>query len=198
MKRFFLTLILISIMLTSVWGAGLLWFVTTIPNTVKDHVSKVDAIVILTGGSDRLRVGVELLSLQKGEKLFISGVGEGVDKLSMLIMSGPLPDGVDTLLPNIHLGYNAKNTHGNAIEVATWLEPFKYDSIRLVTANYHVPRSLYLLKQQVPELEIIAHPVFPKQVTLKEWWNDDVTRTLLISEYSKYSISVAQHFLNLS
>jgi len=42
------------------------------------------------------------------------------------------------LKSRIDLGYEAKNTRGNAVEVAKWVRDHQYKSIRLVTANYHI------------------------------------------------------------
>jgi hypothetical protein len=38
----------------------------------------------------------------------------------------------------------------------------------------------------LPDIEIIAHPVFPDQVKREHWWTWPGTANLLISEYVKY------------
>lgn len=38
----------------------------------------------------------------------------------------------------------------------------------------------------MPEVEIIAHPVFPDQIRQYHWWAWRGTATLLVSEYGKY------------
>ena len=40
------------------------------------------------------------------------------------------------------LGFMAADTHGNAQETADWARAHRYKSLIVVTANYHMPRSL--------------------------------------------------------
>jgi uncharacterized SAM-binding protein YcdF (DUF218 family) len=61
-----------------------------------------------------------------------------------------------------------------------------FKSLRLVTAWYHMPRSLLELNRAMPEVEIIAHPVFPDEVSQVHWWASRSTVLLLASEYGKY------------
>jgi len=61
-----------------------------------------------------------------------------------------------------------------------------FRSLRLVTAWYHMPRSLLELDRAMPEIEIIAHPVFPDETSQEYWWASRSTVVLLASEYGKY------------
>jgi hypothetical protein len=38
----------------------------------------------------------------------------------------------------------------------------------------------------MPEIEIVAHPVFPDQVKQERWWAWRGTAALLVNEYVKY------------
>jgi hypothetical protein len=49
-----------------------------------------------------------------------------------------------------------------------------------------MPRSLLELNRAMPEVEIIAHPVFPDEVSQEHWWAARGTALLLASEYGKY------------
>ena len=63
------------------WLAGLLGFVTNVARMEEPPVAQLesaDAIVVLTGGSDRVTTGLTLLNAGKGKKLFISGVHPGL------------------------------------------------------------------------------------------------------------------------
>ncbi len=53
--------ILLGLALTT-WLAGLIWFAQTIPREEGWADRATDAIVVLTGGSDRISTGVQLLS----------------------------------------------------------------------------------------------------------------------------------------
>src|ERR1700758_3751753 len=167
------------------WLSGLLWFAT--PPAAESRASPTDAIVVLTGGSLRLQSGIELLREGKGRKLFVSGVNHQVALDDLLRISGSVPDWIqDWALCCVVLGHEADNTLGNAYETARWIRSQGFRSLRLVTAWYHMPRSLLEFDRAMPEIEILAHPVFPDQVKQEYWWASRGTATLLVGEYVKY------------
>jgi len=163
------------------WLGGLAWFAT--PPPVDTRAAPTDAIVVLTGGSLRLQSGIELLRDGKGRKLFISGVNQQVDLDDLLHISGTAPEWA---LCCIVLGHQADNTFGNAQETALWIRSQGFRSLRLVTAWYHMPRSLLEFDRALPEIDIVAHPVFPDQVNQEHWWARRGTAALLLGEYVKY------------
>ena len=171
------------------WLAGLLWFAT--PPDKEARPEQTDAIVVLTGGSQRLQSGLELLREGKGRALFVSGVGHQVDLDELLHVSGIAPDWA---LCCVVLGHDADNTFENARETAKWMRSQGFRSLRLVTAWYHMPRSRLEFNRVMPEIDIVAHPVFPEQVKQEHWWAWHGTAALLVGEYMKY---LAARFLPL-
>jgi uncharacterized SAM-binding protein YcdF (DUF218 family) len=171
------------------WVFGLVSFVNNIPNKIDDPETVTDGIVILTGGSNRLDAGIKLLFEQKGKKLFVSGVGKETNLASLLILSGSLPNNIAELTEKIELGYDATNTRQNAEETARWVKENNYKSIRLVTSNYHIYRSLIEFKKQMPDVNIIPYPVIPDNFSTEKWWQNGSTKKLLVSEYNKYLAS---------
>jgi uncharacterized SAM-binding protein YcdF (DUF218 family) len=89
----------------------------------------------------------------------------------------------------IELGHSAQHTIGNAEETAAWMAEGGRRSLRLVTAAYHMPRSLALFRRLMPDIVIVPHPVFPESVDLDAWWYDWGTFSLIAGEYSKYLAS---------
>jgi uncharacterized SAM-binding protein YcdF (DUF218 family) len=171
----------------ALWLLGLALFVEHIRSldaaTLDADPAPADAIVALTGGSERLHTGLELLNEGKGKKLFISGVHPGLSLEKIL--------GGQTVAANLRdccivLGHTAESTEGNAEETQNWLAIEGYTSLRLVTANYHMPRSLLLFHALMPEMKIIPHPIAPESVLLDAWWRHSGTAALLINEYDKY------------
>jgi uncharacterized SAM-binding protein YcdF (DUF218 family) len=183
-----LVLVLFGLAVLAAWSAGLVIFVGYIPRAPAVETQATDAIVVLTGGSERLAEGVRLLGLGMAKKLFVSGVHADVD-LAQLVASLP-PDAVPPtdaqLACCVVLGYAAGNTLGNARETAQWMAAQGYTSLRLVTANYHMPRSLLEFRQALPGLIVVPHPVFPPQVKREEWWRWPGTAALMVSEYHKF------------
>jgi uncharacterized SAM-binding protein YcdF (DUF218 family) len=187
-KRRFIALLLI--VLCAAWFAGLFAFAGLIPRTPEDSNEPTDAIVVLTGGSMRMEEGLALLSRQMGKKLFVSGVHRGVEVKQLIDRSRRSPQEIDCC---IVLGYTADHTAGNARETADWMRQQGYRSLRLVTASYHMPRSLAEFRQEMPNIKLIPHPVFPEHVKLDEWWRWPGTALLIVGEYNKYLVAVAFH-----
>lgn len=169
--------------------AGLIWFAEAIPRTLHDSGRTTDAIVVLTGGQLRFGAGLALLSEGRGKKLFVSGVNRGVDVGELLRVAGRAPGPAPCC---IAIGHAADNTTGNAQETRAWMEREGFRSLRLVTANYHMRRSLLEFHRAMPEFEIVPHPVFPDSVRRDEWWQRRGTLILIASEYHKYLAALAR------
>ena len=174
------------------WLAGLVWFAGKIPLAPEDTASRSDAIVVLTGGSGRLAEGLDLLGRGLAKKLFVSGVYQGVEVDELLRISRESPQ---DLLCCVSLGYDATDTSGNARESAQWMKKNGFESLRVVTASYHLPRSLLEFRRAMPEVLLIPHPVFPSAVHLENWWLWPGTAKLIIGEYMKYLASCAFYLL---
>lgn len=163
------------------WVAGLLWFAT--PMAAGDGRAPTDAIVVLTGGSLRLQSGFKLLGEGKGRKLFVSGVNQEVSLDQLLRLVGRAPDRFACC---VVLGYQADDTLGNALETAQWMRRENYHSLRLVTAWYHMRRSLLEFARAMPAVRIVPHPVYPERARLAHWWERRRTALLIVGEYMKY------------
>jgi uncharacterized SAM-binding protein YcdF (DUF218 family) len=163
-------------------------FVWSLPRTSSDPESA-DAIVALTGGEGRLIAGLQLLDRDKGARLLISGVNAGTTREELFQAAGQLPLRAQCC---VDLGRSAENTIGNAYETARWVQRRGYNSLIVVTAAYHMPRSLLELNSVLPETKLIAHPVFPDRVRMDEWWSDPETTGVLAWEYLKYLGSIVR------
>jgi uncharacterized SAM-binding protein YcdF (DUF218 family) len=173
--------------LVVLWASGLVWFARAIPAAVADPDSETDAVVVLTGGSLRVQSGLALLAAGKAKKLFVSGVYHSTDVAALLRVSRQSPEHVACC---IVLGHEADNTRGNAQETAQWMRQEGFHSLRLVTASYHMPRSLLEFSRAMPEVRIIANPVFPERVKPERWWVSPATAVLILGEYHKYLLAL--------
>ena len=170
------------------WAAGFMWFASTIPEDVADTATHTDAIVALTGGAERIETGVRLLSDGLADRLFVSGAGEQVRTSDILGRSTPISA---DLVDNITIGKTAVDTPGNAVETAEWVRSQNMRSIRLVTAAYHMRRSLLEFHAAMPEVEIVPHAVFPPHVK-RDWWRWPGTASLIAREYTKFVLTWAR------
>jgi len=174
------------------WYGGLVWFVDGMPTGPPggaDLKTRTDGIVVLTGGSRRLAVGLDLLAQGQGRALLVSGVHQDVALPDLLRIVPTFPR---RLADRVTLGYRAGNTIGNAAETAAWMRKRGFTSVRLVTANYHLRRSLLELRRAMPEATIVPHPVMPDGLALDAWWRDGETARLILAEYNKYLIAVVR------
>ena len=177
-----------ALLLAVIWFFGFLLFVAAIPNGATDRDTKTDVIVVLTGGGERLGEGFDLLSRGLAPRLYISGVAEGVtlDDLTKTIAEagGRLPDAA-TLKCCVTLD-RAQNTIGNAITSAQWISQQHIQSIRLVTANYHMNRSLLEFRRVIADIKVVTNPVFPQEVRDPLWFIKPRMLIILGNEYHKY------------
>lgn len=185
--------ILGAFVVSTAWASGLMRFAAAIPSAVADPGTRTDAIVVLTGGSERLATGVSLLSRGLAQRVFVSGVHPDVDARAMLNAAGGAgPE----LIDRIEAGHGARDTAGNASETAAWIRGHGYRSLRLVTASYHMPRSLLEFRHVLPDAVVIPHPVFPENVKQRSWWFQPGTAALIISEYNKYLLTSLLYWMS--
>lgn len=177
------------------WLAGLWRFAESLPREIADPDRATDAIVVLTGGSLRVEGGLKLLADGKAKKLFISGVYRGVDVTELLRVSRQSPDAVACC---VVLGHAADNTAGNAQETAQWMASEGFHSLRLVTASYHMPRSMLEFARAMPDVAIVPNPVFPEALRETPWWRSRMGALLIASEYTKYLVALVRPWLPLS
>lgn len=166
------------------FSLGFAWFVQQVQSPGKHDGFKTEALVVLTGGSDRIEVGFDLLRKNYAKALFISGVYQNLDAKRLLQARTQNMD----LHPYVFVGLKAENTKQNAIETYEWLKKNNYTSFRLITAGYHMPRSLIEFRRVLPSnYMIIPHNVVPRTIDNKHVWSFSVLR-LLIREYLKYIV----------
>ncbi len=67
-----------------------------------------------------------------------------------------------------------------------------YHSLRLVTASYHMPRSLVEFHRAMSDIEILPYPVFPTRFKQDQWWLWPGTLSLLVTEYDKYLLALVR------
>lgn len=170
-----------------VWASGLYRFSQLIPQPLPDNQVATDAIVVPTGGAGRVGEGLSLLERGLAKKLFVSGVYRGVDVQELLKVARRAPGNLECC---VALGYAEDNTRGNARETADWMRRENISSIRIVTASYHMPRSLLEFRRALPaDVRIVPHPVFPDGFPTGSWWRNVSAMRLAISEYHKYLLA---------
>ena len=174
--------------LAIVYAAGFVVFVTNLPAPLAG-ARPAQGIVALTGGDERLSAAVNLLENNSAQRLLISGVHRKTTKedLKRLAHGGARFDCC------ADLGYAAENTRGNAQEAASWARAHRYKSLIVVTARYHMPRSLTEFHAAMPGMRLEPYPVEPVDIDLDGWWHDLRALRVLQGEYAKYLASTVRN-----
>jgi uncharacterized SAM-binding protein YcdF (DUF218 family) len=178
----FLTKLLAGVVV--LYALGFLVFAGSLPHR-PEKVAHADGIVALTGGDARLDTAVSLLEHGAGKRLLITGVHPAITKpeIKQLAHGGRKFDCC------ADLDFAAEDTRGNAAEAAGWVKAHRYKSLILVTANYHMPRSLAEFSADMPGVRLEPYPVEPEGVDFGAWWRNAHTIRLLQAEYVKYLAS---------
>jgi len=164
------------------WGLGFLYFSNLVSKyEMPNEKIDTDAIVVLTGGAKRIEAGIALLKDNPSKRLFITGIDSKIKKISLNSLPKKLQNKVE-------FGKKATNTFENASETKAWLALNSMKSITLVTATYHMPRSLLVFKRAMPELQIECYPVFRSDFKDNQWWKNPKSTILMLKEYTKYII----------
>ncbi|WP_445500989.1 YdcF family protein [Microvirga sp. G4-2] len=161
---------------------GFLAFVYSIDRIEQPPETRADGIVAMTGGAQRIGDAIDLLAKGYAKRLLISGVNEKTNR-----------DQISRLNPGqrqlfdccVDLDYRARNTIGNAIETRRWAEANGFNTIIVVTSNYHMPRMLVELDHALPNLQKIPYPV-AATIDPHEWWHNPATAKILVTEYLKF------------
>jgi uncharacterized SAM-binding protein YcdF (DUF218 family) len=192
--RFLLSLLMFAAL---TWSVALAWFVNAMPSNPLPSGVRSEALVVLTGGQGRVEHGFEMLAANAAPLLFISGVGEHVTQEEMLIehADAEVKQQIEAQGSEIVLDHIARSTVSNADQSATFLKAREIKTIRLITANYHMKRSIHEFHAAYPTLRIIPDPVFPSGFRRHEWWEHENTRRLVFSEFYKYFAVVIRDLL---
>ena len=161
---------------------GFMWFLSRVPSDEVALRIRADGIVALTGGASRINDAIGLLASGRGNRLLISGANPATT-----------PQEVSRLKPEFEHWVRccvdfdrAINTLGNAIETRQWAERRGFRSLIVVTSNYHMPRALAEIANQLPNVTLVPFPVVTDRQRAEPWWANSGTARLMITEYVKY------------
>jgi uncharacterized SAM-binding protein YcdF (DUF218 family) len=168
--------------------AGFLWYVTLVDREAAPE-GRVDAIVALTGGPERIGEAVEQLAAGRGKRLLITGVNRAtnVDALARLV---PRYEALFDCC--IDIDRSAINTIGNAVETRRWARERGFHSLMVVTSSYHMPRALAEISHQLPNATLLPFPVTTERQRAEPWWSNPGSARMLVSEYLKYLVAIVR------
>jgi len=171
--------------ITLIWAIGLFAFADRVRGfTPAPEPARADAIVALTGPSaERVNAAIRLLEQDKGQRLLISGVNREVRRQELRALT---PGSNRLFNCCVDLGFEAEDTIGNAQEIAAWADAKGYDSLIVVTSDYHMARALTEIRAAAPAVELTPHAVETPSLDNSRWWRAAVTARRMTLEYMKY------------
>jgi uncharacterized SAM-binding protein YcdF (DUF218 family) len=170
-------------------GGGFGWFVSRIDNDEISLDRNADGIVVLTGAAARIPDAIELLATDHGKRLLITGVHRATSASEIARLT-PLYSKYFTCC--VDLDRSALNTFGNALEARRWARQHNFNSLIVVTSNWHMPRAMAELAHQLPDVTLITYPVISEKVKTEPWWSNTDTARLLFAEYLKYLFALTR------
>jgi len=126
-----------------VWMLGFAWFALLLPQPAA--ITPTDAVVVLTGGPNRIDRGLEILASGQSQKMLISGVDRDVKPREL---AAQYPGSSKYFKCCIDLGFQSVDTRSNALETASWAKRNKVTSLRLITHDWHMRRACLPGKSQ--------------------------------------------------
>ena len=182
------------------WVAGLFIFMSSLPKVTDRGAHRTDglaaeAVVVYTGGAERIASAVALLEQGAGDRLLISGVHPHATPQDLARLAAPSAETANNDIFDccIDLGREARTTIGNAAEAATWAKNHHFTSLILVTSDYHMPRAMLETRRRLPTIAIAPYPVYSGVIgdngqggaRISDWG-------LLASEYTKFLAAKAR------
>ncbi len=192
LKNLFFILTTTLVIIAALWVLGLAVFtLTSLTKTAFTYKDiKTDAIIVLTGGKNRVNAGLSLLREGQADRLLISGTHTDVTIEDILELEN-MPDKWRCC---IDLDPIATDTLGNAHESAKWILANNVNSIMLVTSGYHIRRARN-------ELELALRP---KIIDIHEYdlpydaekLNNPKSWMFLVGEYNKTLLSYIRRYFS--
>ncbi|MDI3470311.1 MAG: YdcF-like protein [Pseudolabrys sp.] len=176
-----------------VLAVGFVWFVWQVPAEETHLDVKADGIVVLTGAATRIPDAIELLTTDHGSRLLITGVHRTTSAKEIARLTS-LNQKIFSCC--VDLDRSALNTFGNALETKRWARERGFNSLIIVTSNWHMPRAMAEMSHQLPDIKLIAYPVVSDKVKTESWWSDPGIMRVLVSEYLKYVFAVVRMHLD--
>lgn len=157
------------------WVLGFGYFLGRLPLPPTAALSG-DAIAVLTGGAGRVELAARLLKDRKAPLLLVSGVHEVANANNIPALKSLENAQIACC---VTLGREAMDTRGNAREVTQFVRAHGVKRLIVVTSDYHMPRSMLLLRAALPDIELHPYRV-----------ESPLAPLYLLSEYHKFLVTL--------
>jgi uncharacterized SAM-binding protein YcdF (DUF218 family) len=170
----------IAALLLLLYALGFMLFAFTLGKPAGIEAAPTDAAVVLTGGSGRIEHAIDILRDGKAKRLLVAGADPSVTKGDLARRLG----GRQKLIRCcVDLGSESVDTRSNAEEAGRWLAQHRFQSVRLITSDWHMRRARYEFHKVLGgKYEIVTDAVRsdPRFLTLFGEYNKYVLRRLAV------------------
>jgi uncharacterized SAM-binding protein YcdF (DUF218 family) len=126
--------------LVLLYALGFVLFAFTLGKPAASTLGATDAAVVLTGGKGRIEQGIAVLRAGKAKRLLIAGADPSVTKADL---ARRVRGSSKLLNCCVDLGSESVDTRSNAEEALRWLGKRHFQSVRLITSDWHMRRARY-------------------------------------------------------
>lgn len=166
---------------------GFFLFVRALPGATPETDPQGDAVVVFTGGGgSRIAAAMNLFANGAGQRLLISGVHPNTSRTRLSELWVGAAEKFECC---VDLGHDALTTEGNAEEMRAWMMAKNFNSMILVTSDYHMPRAMTLARARMPRAQIVAYAVPSGYLTESGWPTSVKAMRSLAGEYVKYLLA---------
>jgi uncharacterized SAM-binding protein YcdF (DUF218 family) len=153
------------------WALGFALFVILLPRPA--DLTKTDAIVVPTGAQGRIARGMDIIGKGRARRMLITGVDRRVKPVEL---AEAQQVSLKIMACCVDLGREASDTRSNGDETAAWIRRNKYQSVRLVTSDWHMRRARFELERALGTGVVI----------IPDALRSDASLGVLLREYNKY------------
>ena len=152
-------------------------------NNIKSYntpsVAPTEGIAVLTGGKGRIAKGIKLFKSSPGSYLIISGVDKKIKNIDIIPIE---------LLKNnrVFIDRKSETTIDNSKAIIKWANQYRIGNIRIITSDYHMPRSMLILLRKSKSINFYADPVISDIHSRDTWISNSKLLIFLIEEYLKF------------
>jgi uncharacterized SAM-binding protein YcdF (DUF218 family) len=119
---------------------GFIFFALTLGKPAPADSENTEAAVVLTGGSGRIEHAIEVLRDHRASRLLVSGADPSVTKADL---ARRIEGSRRLLACCVDLGSESVDTRSNAEEAGRWLARHNFQSVRLITSDWHMRRARF-------------------------------------------------------
>lgn len=160
-------------LLALLYALGFVLFALTLGKPARPDVAPTEAAVVLTGGSNRIEHAIDVLRDHKAKRLLVAGADPSVTKADLARRLGGSRRLINCC---VDLGSESVDTRSNAEEASRWLALHHFQSVRLITSDWHMRRARYEFHKLLGD----------KIVLVTDGVRSEPSFITLFGEYNKY------------